>query len=82
MHNLTVLSAFLEGIREVLQRECPRDELVKEIVRFEQTYDEEMVLWDEAATMWLDVEHARGKGRLAREKERQASATMGTAAEL
>ena len=82
MHNLTVLSAFLKGIREVLQRECPRDELVKEIVRFEQTYDEEMVLWDEAATMWLDVEHARGKGRLARERERQASATMGTAAEL
>ncbi|RPD65852.1 hypothetical protein L226DRAFT_566359 [Lentinus tigrinus ALCF2SS1-7] len=80
MHNLTVLSAFLEGIRKVLGREFPKDELEKEIVRFEQKYDEDMVLWDEAATMWLDVEHARGKGRLARERGKQTASTMGTAA--
>ncbi|KAI0721497.1 tRNA-guanine(15) transglycosylase-like protein [Cerioporus squamosus] len=79
MHNLTVLSAFLDGIRDVLARESPQVELEKEIERFEQKYDEEMVLWDEAAAMWLDVEHARGKGRLAREREKQAVSTMGTA---
>ena len=79
MHNLTVLSAFLDGIRQVLARDSPREEFEKELVLFEQTYDEDLVLWDEAAAMWLDVEHARGKGRLAREKGKQA---MGTAVEL
>lgn len=74
MHNLTVLSAFLEGIRDVLS--CgitERSEIAKEVERFEQTYDEELLLWDEAEKMWLEVEHARGKGRLAREKEKQVA---------
>ncbi|KAI0713267.1 tRNA-guanine(15) transglycosylase-like protein [Earliella scabrosa] len=83
MHNLAVLSAFLDGIRAVLGRpESAKDELTKEIGRFEQTYDEELVLWDEAEKMWLEVERARGKGRLAREKEKQAATTIGTAVEL
>ncbi|TFK87383.1 hypothetical protein K466DRAFT_663065 [Polyporus arcularius HHB13444] len=81
MHNLTVLSAFLDGIRGVLARDSPKGELDKEIGRFEQMYDEKMVLWDEAATMWLTVEHARGKGRLAREREKQAVTTVGAAVE-
>ena len=83
MHNLAVLSAFLDGIRAVLGRPgSAKDELTKEIGRFEQTYDEELELWDEAEKMWLEVERARGKGRLAREKEKQAATTIGTAVEL
>ncbi|KAI1790759.1 tRNA-guanine(15) transglycosylase-like protein [Ganoderma leucocontextum] len=83
MHNLTVFAGFLSGIREVLARgESGRDEFEREVERFEETYDEEMALWDEAEKMWLGVEHARGKGRLAREKEKQAVSTIGTAVDL
>ncbi|KAI0807293.1 tRNA-guanine(15) transglycosylase-like protein [Fomes fomentarius] len=80
MHNLTVLSAFLDGIRAVLSRGITeRSEFAKEVERFEQIYDEELLLWDEAEKMWLEVEHARGKGRLAREKEKQVASTISTA---
>ncbi len=83
MHNLTVLAAFLSGIRDVLARgDAGRDEFGREVARFEETYDEEMALWDEAERMWLEVDHARGKGRLAREKEKQTKSTIGTAADL
>ena len=81
MHNLSVFAAFLSGIREVLAR-GGSDGFEREVRRFEETYDEGMVLWDEARRMWLEVEHARGKGRLAREKEKQAALTIGTAADL
>lgn len=83
MHNLSVLTAFLSGIREVLARgDTARDEFEREVTKFEETYDEEMALWDEAERTWLEVEHARGKGRLAREKEKQAASTIGTAVDL
>ena len=83
MHNLSVLTAFLSGIREVLaRRDTARDEFEREVTKFEETYDEEMALWDEAERTWLEVEHARGKGRLAREKEKQAASTIGTAVDL
>ena len=54
----------------------------REVEWFERTYDEDMVLWDETEKMWLEVERARGKGRLAREKEKQAASTIGTAVDL
>ncbi|KAM5531807.1 hypothetical protein V8D89_014506 [Ganoderma adspersum] len=83
MHNLSVLAAFLSGIGEVLARgDTARDEFEREVAKFEATYDEGMTLWDEAERMWLEVEHARGKGRLAREKEKQAASTIGTAVDL
>ncbi|PIL23746.1 hypothetical protein GSI_13496 [Ganoderma sinense ZZ0214-1] len=83
MHNLTVFAAFLSGIREVLRHgDTAGDEFDREVARFEETYDERMSLWNEAERMWLEVEHARGKGRLAREKEKQAASTIGTAVDL
>ncbi|KAI0637254.1 tRNA-guanine(15) transglycosylase-like protein [Trametes polyzona] len=82
MHNIAVFSAFLAGIRSVLARPDPEAELAREIARFEERYDEELGLWDEAQEMWLKVERARGKGRLAREREKQAQSTIGTAVDL
>ncbi|KAI0747854.1 tRNA-guanine(15) transglycosylase-like protein [Daedaleopsis nitida] len=83
MHNLTVLSAFLDGVRAILARgESGKETFTREIERFEQMYDEDMVLWEEAEKMWLEVEHARGKGRLARDKEKQAVSPIGTAVDL
>ncbi|KAJ8488296.1 hypothetical protein ONZ51_g3654 [Trametes cubensis] len=77
MHNVTVFSAFLDGIRATIAR--GPEEFAREVGRFEEVYDEELVLWSEAEGMWLQVERARGKGRLAREKEKQVESTIGTA---
>ncbi|KAH9946347.1 tRNA-guanine(15) transglycosylase-like protein [Epithele typhae] len=82
MHNMHVLDAFLAGIRAVLARPNGKEELDREIKIFERAYDEGMALWDEAERVWLEVERARGKGRLAREKEKQEASTIGTAVEL
>ncbi|KAH9901112.1 tRNA-guanine(15) transglycosylase-like protein [Cubamyces lactineus] len=80
MHNVTVFSAFLDGIRATITR--GPEEFSREVKRFEEAYDEELVLWREAEVMWLQVERARGKGRLAREKEKQVESTIGTAVDL
>ncbi|KAI0327162.1 hypothetical protein GY45DRAFT_1327987 [Cubamyces sp. BRFM 1775] len=80
MHNITVFSAFLDGIRTTIAR--GPEEFAREVGQFERTYDEEGVLWSEAEAMWLQVERARGKGRLAREKEKQVESTIGTAVDL
>ncbi|KAI0362742.1 hypothetical protein OH77DRAFT_1417024 [Trametes cingulata] len=82
MHNLSVFSALLAGIREVLSRSHAEEEFAREVARFEEKYDEELSLWAEAEVMWLQVERARGKGRLAREKEKQAESTIGTAVDI
>ncbi len=82
MHNISVFSAFLAGIRSVLARDDSVAEFAREVTRFEEAYDEELGLWDEAEEMWLLVERARGKGRLAREKEKQAHSTIGTAVDI
>ncbi|KAH9857810.1 tRNA-guanine(15) transglycosylase-like protein [Lenzites betulinus] len=82
MHNIAVFSAFLAGIRSVLSRDDPEAEFAREVTRFEEAYDEELGLWDEGEVMWLQVERARGKGRLAREKEKQIVSTIGTAVDL
>ncbi|KAF5319104.1 hypothetical protein D9611_014110 [Ephemerocybe angulata] len=67
MHNLAVLEAFFEGVRSVLASSPSTFE--DEVARFAETYDEEFGVLKEAGDMWLGVEKARGKGRLAREKE-------------
>ncbi|KAL1947553.1 hypothetical protein VTO73DRAFT_13277 [Trametes versicolor] len=82
MHNISVFAVFLAGIRSVLARDAPGAEFAREVARFEEAYDEELGLWDEAEEMWLLVERARGKGRLAREKEKQAQSTIGTAVDI
>jgi Queuine tRNA-ribosyltransferase len=93
MHNLTVMDAFMCGVRAVLQRDhessshsgshvqevmaTGSDELsgtngstffATEVARFEQTYDERLQVLAEAKMCWAEVDLARGKGRLARER--------------
>jgi len=41
------------------------------VERFVDNYDEELEVFDEARVRWREVEMARGKGRLAREREKQ-----------
>jgi queuine tRNA-ribosyltransferase len=70
MHNLAVLEAFLAGVREVLQRkDDPSWE--EEVARFMDTYDEGLQVLEEAKVRWKEVDLARGKGRLAREKAKE-----------
>ncbi|KAJ6607769.1 tRNA-guanine(15) transglycosylase-like protein [Mycena sp. CBHHK59/15] len=66
MHNLAVIDAFLAGIRAVLHDNGA--DFGAELDRFFAEYDESMRIFDEARTMCKDVDVARGKGRLAREK--------------
>jgi Queuine tRNA-ribosyltransferase len=80
MHNLAVLDAFLGGVRTLLRED--RDSFTREVARFEGMYHEgicdghagdtedegEGGLFGEARNCWKEVELARGKGRLAREK--------------
>ncbi|THH15996.1 hypothetical protein EW146_g4570 [Bondarzewia mesenterica] len=79
-HNIFVLDLFFSGIRHVL-RDRP-DEFAREVDRFLQAYDEALVVFEEAKHCWAEVEMARGKGRLAREREKQQEDTLGTAVEL
>jgi queuine tRNA-ribosyltransferase len=65
MHNLAVLDAFFAGVRDVL--ECGED-FGAHVNLFVAEYDETLAVVDEARTMWKDVDVARGKGRIARER--------------
>ena len=73
MHNLSVLDAFFAGVRDAIA--TGEDVFEREVERFIQTYDEDMAAFDEAAVDWRDVDLARGKGRLAREKANQPGDT-------
>jgi hypothetical protein len=68
MHNLEVLDALFSGVRTVLGRPDGATVFPKEVQKFISAYDEDMVVFEEARVMWSEVELARGKGRLAREK--------------
>ncbi|KZT22887.1 tRNA-guanine transglycosylase [Neolentinus lepideus HHB14362 ss-1] len=67
-HNLSVLDAFFGGIRKVLGRDGGNKVLVEEVRVFCDVYDASSALFDQALRCWAQVELARGKGRLAREK--------------
>lgn len=91
MHNLGVLDTFFASIRRIIQRdmeaqikgsEVEGGEWEEEVRRFEEYYDESLVVFEEARVMWRDVDLARGRGRLKREKKRQEEGTLGTAVEL
>lgn len=69
LHNLAVLEAFFAGVRETI-RSLDSETFDLEISRFFQEYDEELTIFSESKTMWGEVEMARGKGRLTREKEK------------
>jgi len=76
MHNLAVLDAFFAGVRSVLgdihsDGSDVGGNFAKEVERFVDNYDEELEVFDEARVRWREVEMARGKGRLAREREKQ-----------
>ncbi|KAI0083805.1 tRNA-guanine(15) transglycosylase-like protein [Irpex rosettiformis] len=68
MHNLTVMEAFLAGVRGVLSKVDGAKLFTEEVTRFHEVYDEHMVVFEEAKVEWASVERARGKGRLQREK--------------
>ncbi|CCM02905.1 uncharacterized protein FIBRA_05019 [Fibroporia radiculosa] len=80
MHNLSVLDAFFDGVRKVIA-DVHRD-YEQEVERFLNMYDEDMTVCDEAKLLWAQVERARGKGRLTREKIKQAESSLGTSVEL
>ncbi|KAJ7675088.1 tRNA-guanine(15) transglycosylase-like protein [Mycena rosella] len=65
MHNLAVVDAFFAGVRGVLHR---GEDFGAEVDRFVGEYDEALAVVDEARAMWKDVDVARGKGRMARER--------------
>jgi len=92
VHNLSVLDAFFAGVRSVLRKDTQVDSteagtspvhshFSREIERFIEEYDEELVVFEEAKVMWNEVDLARGKGRLAREREKLGGATLLTAVE-
>ncbi|KAJ7124903.1 tRNA-guanine(15) transglycosylase-like protein [Mycena epipterygia] len=64
-HNLAVLDAFFAGVRGVLQR---GEDFGMHVDRFVAEHDEGLAVVEEARAMWKDVDVARGKGRLARER--------------
>lgn len=65
MHNLAVLDTFFANVRGVLER---GEDLGAHVERFAAEYDETLRVMDEGRNMWKDVDFARGKGRLARER--------------
>ncbi|XP_006458792.1 hypothetical protein AGABI2DRAFT_115808 [Agaricus bisporus var. bisporus H97] len=67
MHNLSILESFFSSIRLVLLK-GDNGEWEREVKRFMDVYDERLEVFDEARDMWREVDLARGKGRLAREK--------------
>ena len=82
MHNLQVLSAFFAGIRQVLTSSTSEN-WTKEVNKFTNMYDESLDVFDAARSSWKEVDLARGKGRLVREKEKTMQQVMvsGTGAE-
>lgn len=80
LHNLAVLDAFFAGVRRVLSEQP--ETFSQEIARFEQIYDGKLGVLTEARKDWNEVTLARGKGRMAREREKQKQDTLGTAVEL
>lgn len=73
-HNLAVVSAFLAGVREVCVEsgdESRSARFTLEVERFSSAYDESEELFIAAKRDWKYVDRTRGKGRLAREREKQ-----------
>ncbi|EPQ50316.1 tRNA-guanine transglycosylase [Gloeophyllum trabeum ATCC 11539] len=71
-HNLSVLDAFFNGVRELLGSPGVCDQVIgDEIAIFSRVYDASSSLFNVSAKCWAEVELARGKGRLAREKAKE-----------
>ncbi|KAF9236047.1 tRNA-guanine(15) transglycosylase-like protein [Melanogaster broomeanus] len=74
-HNLEVVSALLTGVREMLADTGGegRVRFALEVERFESAYDESMEVFSAARKDWKEVDTARGKGRLTREKAKEVA---------
>ena len=75
MHNLQVLSGFFAGIRQVLASSTS-ERWTKEVDRFMEVYDEGLNMFEAARLSWKEVDLARGKGRLVREKAKMMQQGM------
>ena len=80
MHNLAVLDRFFEGVRGVIGSLSVEESIETEafdvkwnerVNSFLNTYDETWAVFERARKSWREVDLARGKGRLAREKEKE-----------
>ncbi|KAG1867267.1 hypothetical protein DFJ58DRAFT_742958 [Suillus subalutaceus] len=73
-HNVAVLDALLTGVRTSLSDDADQDEaaaiFAREVTRFEEVYDGAMSVLHTARDNWKDVKYAQGKGRLAREAQK------------
>jgi queuine tRNA-ribosyltransferase len=73
-HNVAVLDALLTGVRIILSGHADQNEaatiFAREVERFEEVYDGAMSVFHTARDNWKDVKYARGKGRLAREAQK------------
>ncbi|KAG2140649.1 hypothetical protein DEU56DRAFT_797943 [Suillus clintonianus] len=73
-HNVAVLDALLTGVRAILSGHADQNEaavvFAQEVTRFEEVYDGAMSVLHTARDNWKAVKYARGKGRLAREAQK------------
>ena len=73
-HNLAVVSAFLAGVRQVwveTEGEGENARFALEVEKFTSAYDESGGLFVAAKKDWEYVDKARGRGRFAREREKE-----------
>jgi queuine tRNA-ribosyltransferase len=80
LHNLAMMDQFFENVRAFLsQNTAPGSEVkfAKEIIRFYKRYELPDRLFAEARMRWKEVEDARGKGSLKRERDALRSAQGG-----
>ena len=76
LHNLAVVEEFFLSIRATLK--LSHGEFEREVRTFYDVYDSGMGVLEEARARWREVEDARGKGRLKREREAAAKAAAAT----
>ncbi|KAH9483434.1 hypothetical protein JR316_0002902 [Psilocybe cubensis] len=78
LHNLAVVNAFMKAVRCVLETSAAQQTQNlwdQEVALFMRTYADPTTsgLFGEAERRWKEVDLARGKGRLAREREKELS---------
>lgn len=73
MHNLAVMDRFFSDIYKILSGVDGETRFRDEVEKFHETYDERLLILDEAQAQWVGVERERGKGRLNRDKGSKAA---------
>lgn len=72
LHNRAVIHEFFNGIRDHLSQ-GGKDKFRESVVEFYAKYDSPQALFEGARLHWKEVELARGKGRLKRERDAAAN---------